>query len=126
MTELEERINSLLGDPAQLEGITKLARSLMSGGAGDENSVEDKSPAAFQPPGMLGQLGIDGETMGRIGRLLSAQQSSSPGAGQALLEAMRPYLSEKRQHKVDKALKIARLAKLAGLAMGEMEVGGDD
>lgn len=125
MTELEERINAVLGDPAQLEGITRLARSLMGGG-GQEENMEEGGTASFQPsPGMLGQLGIDGETMGRISRLLSAQQQSV-GAGQAMLEAMRPYLSEKRQHKVDKALKIARLAKLAGLAMGEMEVDSND
>ncbi len=42
---------------------------------------------------------------------------------QALLEAMRPYLSEKRRSKMDKAMKIARLAQIARLAMGEM--GGD-
>ena len=38
---------------------------------------------------------------------------------QALLEAMKPWLSEKRRHKVDRAVKIARMAKLAEMAMGE-------
>ena len=120
MSELEERINAVLGDPAQMEKITKMARSLMGGGG--ENS---QSTAPANPTSMLGELGLDGETMGRISRLLSSQQSS-PGAGQAMLEAMRPYLSDKRRQKVDKALKIARLAKLAGFAMGEMEGKVDD
>ena len=119
MSELEERINAVLGDPAQMEKITKMARSLMGGGAENPQSAPAQSGA-----GMLGELGLDGEAMGRLSRLLSAQ--SSPGAGQAMLEAMRPYLSDKRRQKVDKALKIARLAKLAGLAMGEMEGSGND
>ena len=42
---------------------------------------------------------------------------------QRLLQAMEPYLSEKRRGKVDKALKIARLARIAKAAMGEE--GGD-
>lgn len=119
MSELEDRINAVLGDPEQLEKITRMARSLMGGGGEAAKNESQQSPAS-----MFGELGLDGETMGRISRLLSTK--SSPGAGQAMLEAMRPYLSDKRREKVDKALKIARLAKLAGLAMGEMEGGGND
>ena len=40
---------------------------------------------------------------------------------QALLAAMRPYLSEKRRRKMDRAMKLAQLARLARLAMGETE-----
>ena len=50
----------------------------------------------------------------------------SPGNDKkALLEAMKPYLSEKRRQKMDKALKIARLARIAGIAMGETEGSGN-
>ena len=41
-----------------------------------------------------------------------------------LLEAMKPYLSERRRSKMDRAMKIARLAGLAELAAGEF--GGSD
>ena len=120
MSELEERINAVLGDPAQLEKITMMARSLMGGGG-----ESGQSPNTQAPSGILGELGLDSDAMGRLSRLINAQ-NNSPGAGQAMLQAMRPYLSDKRREKVDKALKIARLAKLAGLAMGEMEGGGHD
>lgn len=40
-----------------------------------------------------------------------------------LLEAMRPYLSEKRRSKMDKAMKIAKLASIASIAA---QFGGDD
>ena len=39
MSELEDKINSILGDPKQMEQITKVARSLM-GGAGGESGGE--------------------------------------------------------------------------------------
>lgn len=120
MSELEERINAVLGDPAQLEKITMMARSLMGGGGESAQSANAQAPA-----GVLEELGLDSEAVSKISRLINAQ-SGSPGAGQAMLQAMRPYLSDKRREKVDKALKIARLAKLAGLAMGEMEGGGHD
>ena len=120
MSELEERINAVLGDPAQMEKITMMARSLMGGGG-----EPTQSGGTQQPGGILGELGLDGEAMGKISRLINAQNGSG-SAGQAMLQAMRPYLSDKRREKVDKALKIARLAKLAGLAMGEMEEKGND
>ena len=40
------------------------------------------------------------------------------------LEAMKPYLAEKRRRKIDRAMKLARLASLAELAAEDLE--GDD
>ena len=37
---------------------------------------------------------------------------------------MRPYLSEKRRGKMDRAMKLAKLARIARLAIGEMEDDG--
>ena len=42
---------------------------------------------------------------------------SGGGSQQALLQAVRPYLSEKRQRKIDRAIQITRMAHLAKLAM---------
>lgn len=124
MSELEERINSVLGDPAQLEQISRLARSLMGGG--ENTGPQGGGPAPQGNTGdILGQLGVDGESIARISRMFSTQSAGGSGSSRALLEAMKPYLSDKRRQKVDKALKIAHLAKLAGLAMGEMEGGND-
>ena len=110
MGELEDRINSVLGDPEQMERIMGMARSLMGG------SDRQQETAAENP---FSSLGIDPALMGRLSRLMNAGGSQG-GEKQALLEAMKPYLSEKRRTKMDKAMKIARFARLAGLAMGEM------
>ncbi len=120
MSEFEDRINSILGDPAQMDKITKIAKSLMGGEAAEpeERSGGDNPLAAL--------FGSDGEEMaalGRISRALGAQ-SEQDREKTALLEAMKPYLSEKRRRKMDKAMKIARITRIARAAMGES--GGDD
>ena len=122
MSELEDQINSVLGDPAQLEKITRLAQSLM-GGARD-SPAGPENPASG-PQELFSQFGIDPETISRVGGLLGMHAQDQTNNSQALLEAMKPYLSDKRRQKIDRAMKLARLAKLAGLAMGEMESGND-
>lgn len=118
MSELEDKINAVLGDPKQMEQITKLAKSFMGGGApGPAAQPEEKGE---EDP--FSSLGIDGATLQRLARLLRQGGAEKPQE-QALLEAMRPYLSEKRRSKMDRAMKLARLAQIARLAMGEM--GGD-
>ena len=102
MSELEDKINSVLGDPNQMEMISRLAKNLMG---------ESAPPSSPEPPG-----GIDPEMLGRIGRLM---QTDSGGKSGAVLEAMKPYLSEKRRGKVDRAIKLTRIARIARLAMGE-------
>ena len=125
MSEFEDRVNSILGDPAQMEKIANLAKSFMGG----ENSSGEREQAAggFGGLGELARsfLGGDGEesgldmaAIGRIGRLLSAA-GERDREKKALLEAMKPYRSQKRREKMDKAMKIARLARIAGIAMGE-------
>ena len=109
MGELEDRINGILGDPSQMEQITRLAQSLMGGGDGDST---DSSPLP----------GIDSAMLRKISRMMS---SSAGSKNEALLAAMKPYLSEKRRGKMDKAMKLARLARIAQLAMNETEDGND-
>ena len=100
----EDKLNSLLNDPEQMNRITEMAKSLM-GGSGDG----DKKDAAG---------GSDADMAAKISKLLK-----KTGAGEndrtALLNAMKPYLSSPRRDKMDKAMRIARLAEIAELAAGE-------
>lgn len=121
MSEFEDRVNSILSDPAQMDKITKIAKSLMGGEAAEP---EERSGGGENP--LAAFLGSDGEEMaalGRISRALGAQTQQDKEKT-ALLEAMKPYLSEKRRRKMDKAMKIARLTRIARAAMGES--GGDN
>ncbi len=126
MSELEDKINGILGDPAQMEKIAGLAKSLMGGGDSGDAPAEKTKSAGGGLDSLMQSLGgdsaIDPAMLARLSRAFSS------GAGEkkqerALLEAMKPYLSEKRRSKMDKAIKLAWLASIARIAMGEM--GGD-
>lgn len=108
MSDFEDKLNKLLNDPTEMERFAGFAKSLMGGG---EPEAEEKPPEF--DAGMLKKIS---GLMGRSGGGSSKDTK--------LLEAMRPYLSEKRRNKMDRAMKIARLAGLAELAAGEF--GGDD
>lgn len=102
MDDLESQIRQVLGDPAQMAQIMGLAQSLMGGGS---NQPEEPSPPDAP----------DGGLMGKLGALM--KQPAPAGDRQALLQAMRPYLSEKRQRKLERAMQITRMAHLAKRAM---------
>ena len=113
MDELGEKLDALLHDPQQLGRIAQLASSLVGDGG------ETQPPSEPQPEP---ELDLD---MGQLRRMMSALRGGGhDSANRHLLEAMKPYLAEKRRRKIDRAMKLARLASLAELAAGEM--GEDD
>ena len=103
MSELEDKLNAILNDPSEMERITRLASELMGGGTPEGASV----PEAPAP---------DGELLGRITRLLG---STGSGDKTALLRALSPYLRPERQARLQKALRLAHMARLAGTALAE-------
>ena len=112
MSEFEDKINAILGNPAEMEKITKLAAQIMGGGGAASSSPE----APQETPGLdLGS--IDPELFGKIGRLLS--QTGGGSDKTALLRAMGPYLSQDRRERMEKAIRFAKIAKLAGAAIRE-------
>ena len=120
MGEFEDRINSVLSDPGQMEKIANLAKSFMAGGG--EKQAE--SPAEDTSAGIFDAV-PDPKLLGRISRLIQ-NGGGEKKQERALLEAMLPYMSEKRRSKMTTAIKIARIAGIARAAMGEMgDEGGD-
>ena len=107
MSEFEDRINSVLKDPEQMDKIASLAKSLMGGEA---------------PPEPAPDTGSDEGLLKKISGLMKSSEAKTSN-DKKLLEAMRPYLSEKRRSKMDKAMKIAKLASIASIAA---QFGGDD
>ena len=100
MGELEDRISSVLNDPEQLAQIRAMAQSLM-GGAPQE-SAETKGDAS----------GGDPELLGRLSSLLRG------GLGEknprlSALEALASCLGERRREKLTRAMRLARVLRLA-------------
>ena len=121
MSELEDKINSILNSPEEMSRITQLAKSLMGGGPGDA------AGAGGDPPGG----GLDPDLLSKLSGMLGGMSGGGAGAGAggndklALIQAMGPFLGEKRRRKMTRALQIARAAKLAGILFAEKEGDGD-
>ena len=140
MSELEEKLEGILGNPQAMAQIMSLAQSLNLGGSGEssnqsQEAEQPSSPAAppqsesAPPPpappaapaglsgglgGMLGALGnLDAGTLSAAAQLMG-QFNSGGGDDQrvALLTALRPFVKEERYAKLDKAIQIAKLSRL--------------
>ena len=107
MSELEDRIGSILNSPEEMRRITELAQSLMGG-----VPQEPAAPA------------VDGGLSDKLRGLMGTSHGENNDK-LALLEAMKPFLGEKRRRKMSRALQIARAAKIAGKLLGEEGVEGD-
>ena len=110
MADFEEALNSLLADPDAMGQIMSLAGKL---GMGTESppSPGEAAPqpeSAAPPPFAPEQLG----QMGRRRELFQASRQSNQEAD-ALIAALRPFLREERQKKLDQAIQLAGLSRAA-------------
>ncbi len=106
MSELEERINSLLKNPEELSRLTDMARSIMEGGA-FSGTEESGAHGAAAPDPMLQKLMSGLAGMGK------------PSSGEAMLHAISPYLEEKRGQKLERAIRMAQMLRAARTVMKE-------
>lgn len=104
MDELSEQIGRILSDPEQMAQLSSLAESLGLSQSAAQNGEENASDAALLQK-LLPQL---------------MQQSSREAQ---LFEALRPFLSEKHRQRVDRAIRAARLSRLAKAAVQQLGSG---
>ena len=116
MAELEDKLNALLSDPAQMAQIMQLAQQL-SGNMGTA-----PPPPPQQTPLAVG--GLDMASMARFLPLLQELNSSNSQVTQ-LLYALRPFLKQEKQEKIQRAAKLARLIHVGKRALTEMGGLGD-
>ena len=106
---MEEALNRILNDPDSMAQILSMARSF---GMGQESETSSPPPPSGGDPfpvdmGMLMQM-----------MQLFQQMQQNDSKEQALLGALRAYLAPERQKKLDRAMELARLTKVAGIAFG--------
>lgn len=121
MAEFEDMLNSVLSSPQEMEKIMGLAKELSGslGGGG-----EAAKPAKSAPSGAAGLFdGLDPKTVSLITRLMGEFSSGGRDDKTALVEAIKPYIKSERGADLEKAVKIARLARLAKTVLPEL--GGD-
>lgn len=109
MADFEEALNSLLSNPEAMGQILSLAGSL--GGQSQEPPPQEE-PA---PQPNLTPL----PDLAQIGRLLELFQSAgrTNEEATALVNALRPFLREDRQRKLDRAVRAAGLSQAARQAL---------
>lgn len=155
MSELEEKLENILGNPQAMSQIMSLAQSLNLGGSSQAAPSQDQpqdpaqndtpnhdgtaSQAAASPPpaapapsisgleGMLGALGgLDMNTLSAAAGLIGQFADGGDDKRTALLSALRPFVREERYAKLDKAIQIAKLSRLIRSGLGLLRARKED
>ena len=110
MSEMEEKLGSILGNPEMMQQIMSMAQSL--GASSPPPAPVPEPPRQESSPG----LNIDPAALQKIMGL--ASQTGIDANQKALLQALRPYLTNDRIQKLEKAMRSVKLANLASSALG--------
>lgn len=103
MDDLEGTIGRILGDPEAMQGILEMAKGLGLGAP----PASDEAPKEESPPPESGDAVA--ALLREAGRL--------DGKPTALLQALKPFLREDRREKLDRAVRAARISRVAGSAI---------
>ena len=95
--DINEKLSEILSDPESMEKVRKMAESILS---------EDEAPAQDAD----GE-GPDPATLAKIAGIMKKLNSGGDNRT-ALLNALRPLVSERRQKRVDTAVKLLRLIEI--------------
>lgn len=128
MAEFEDKLNSILGNQAAMNQIMALARSLSGEQPETPPALEPPAeqstyaPAAEEPeqPDLSAMLGQLDPKMLQMGMDVIRQVQSTEDRNTALLNALRPFLREEKQARLDRAMQIARMTKLIRAALGAL------
>ena len=115
MSELENKLNTLLADPEAMAQVMNLAQSLQSQLGGDAGAAPPPTETPAPPSAPLGDLlgGIDPALLTRLLPVVQQLNRRESSEAAALLYALRPFLRTERQEKVERAVQLARLFHLA-------------
>lgn len=119
MSELDDKLNSILSNPAMMQQIMSLAQAL--------NQSEAQQPPQQQPPAQQPQVpqpqipqdhfaptndrGLNPNLLSKIATLM--QRGSIDKNQEALLRALRPYLNNQKLEKLERAMHAAKMAGIA-------------
>lgn len=122
MSEFEDKLGAILGNPDAMAQIMSLAQNLGGPASSDCTSPPPAPPSVPSQPMpdlscLLSSFGeIDPQLIQRALQLFS-EFSRSDDERVALLLALKPFLKEERYAKVDRAIQIARLSRVIRVAL---------
>lgn len=104
MENLEQQLGAVLNNPEMMQQIMAMAQAM---------GTSSPEPKPNEPPPMPD---IDIGMLQKLSGL--AGQSAIDREQQALLKALGPYLTTRRIHKLENAMRAARMARIAATALG--------
>lgn len=113
MGDFEEKLDSILNNPQAMSQIMSLAQSLGGSMSNDAAPAHTEPPV---PPPVDSGLQLDPQLLSGIMSLLSSYNDQDDQRV-ALLTALRPFVKERRYAKLDKAIQIAKLSRMARMAL---------
>ena len=105
MDDLEQKLGAVLNNPQLMQQIMSMAQAM-----GSPPPQEQQQPEQSQLPP------IDPGMLSRLAGL--SKQGSIDRNQQALLKALDPYLTKDRIGRLERAMRAAKMAKLAGSFLG--------
>lgn len=117
---ITEKISQFLNDPQSMEQLKNLTSLLGNNSAEPPKpSAPPTAPTTPNPLGALGNMDVSPEllnTVMKIAPILSSVNKEDDST--TLLNALRPFLSEKRRSKLDESAKILSLLRILPLLRG--------
>ena len=104
MDQMEDKLGTILNNPLLMGQIMSMAQSL-----GQNQADQEPSP----PP----LPNFDPAILAKLGSL--AGQGQMDGNQQALLTALHPYLSRRKVEKLERAMRAAKMARMASSFLGQ-------
>lgn len=114
MNELESKINNILENPEAMKKIMSLAQSLNLKTEEQPKSQQHENKAKGSNTNTFPE--IDLSMLQKLSGL--AKQTGIDKNEQTLLKALAPYLSRERIYKLEKAMRAAKMAKIASTMLG--------
>ena len=113
MAEWQDQLNTILSDPDAMAQIVSLAQSISGGSQSAPNEPPPPRPEPKPSEPDPTSQPLDPELLRRLAPLMREMNRPESGETAAFLRALRPFLSEARRDKVERAAQLARLIHLA-------------
>ena len=113
MEELEKKLSAIVSNPEMMEKVMALAQSLGGSAPAKEPEPQRSEGQSFNLP--------DISTFQKISSI--ASQTGIDPDQRNLIGALRPYLSPSRIGKLERAMRAAKMASMAGILTGKSPSG---
>ena len=117
-----DMLNALLNDPEKLQSAIAMASSLFSG-ASNSTPPSFPSPPPAPPPPPVPDYDPSAELIAKalpmITQVMQTSQQAITPEKKALLQAMKPFLSDTAGQQIDHGMRLVMLAHIASSIMGQ-------